>query len=880
MVINPAVIYIAFNYRAPVYGKTGKRHCNHCPAALLLSLILIISGCDSKSANDATSFTLSGTITSAPGTATDSDVNDAGAPYESNDTPATAQPLPNPVLLGGFVSRTGTREGKFATHGDNIDTYRATLAKGQIVTLFISDHDAENPSGIDLDIELHNTTGFTPGTQPAARSISATAGTETVQVPENGSYYIIIRAIQGASNYLLTTGQPASITDTGLQTDAPFVPGEIIVRFRSSASAASTSRSFSASTGLMKKRGTTDQAMLFTLGDESMRQASVTSTEADGSNHLAELKQKTIETVRELRKRPDIESADLNYIRYPAAIPDDQYYPRQWNYPLINLPQAWDVTTLPGTRNHQVIVAVVDTGVFLAHPDLQANLLTTGYDFISDLSVAADGDGIDNNPDDPGDNATPGGSSFHGTHVAGIIAARSNNATGVTGVTWSTGTRIMPVRVLGRGGGTTYDIIQGVRYAAGLSNDSGTVPPQRADIINLSLGGSGFSRTEQAAYDAARNAGAIIVAAAGNDNTNLPSYPAAYDSVISVSAVTVARQKAPYSNFGPSVDIAAPGGNTAEDSDGDSYYDGILSTLAEDKAGIRKPVYSFAQGTSMATPHVAGVAAILKSLDPELDPDKFSTLLQTGKLTSDLGAPGRDDIFGFGLIDALKSVENINVDLPPIIAIDHSGPLDFGPFVQQLTFSIRNAGGGAFTITTVSDNADWLETEPQMLDGSNGFFTVTVNRTGLVDGLYQATITIETDTASSLTVPVTLQVGERQEKGDTGHHYVILVDPGTMQTTHMVHVDNSNGSYHYQFDPVPEGEYFIIAGTDLDNDGLICDPGEACGGYPTIERLQPVKVYSNMENINFGSNFNITIHALTEGMEQTGTNGFSYNPND
>ena len=648
--------------------------------------------------------------------------------------------------------------------------------------------------------------------------------------------------------------------------------------------AASNSQVFSASTGLVKKKGAAGQTMLFTLGDETQRQQThqllgISTAASNNTTSEEQLKRETIETIRALRKRPDIESADLNYIRRPAAIPNDQHYPLQWGYPLINLPQAWDVTALPNANSHQVIVAVVDTGVFLAHPDLQANLLATGYDFISNPSIAADGDGIDDNPDDPGDNATPGGSSFHGTHVTGIIAAQSDNAIGVTGVSWGTSTRVMPVRVLGRGGGTTYDIIQGIRYAAGLSNDSGTVPPQRADIINLSLGGPGFSMTEQAEYNAVRDAGVIIVAAAGNDNTNLPSYPAAYDSVISVSAVTMAQQKAPYSNFGPSVDIAAPGGNTAVDSDGDSYYDGILSTLVDDATLVREPIYSFAQGTSMATPHVSGVAAILKSLDPQLDPDKFNALLQAGKLTTDLGAPGRDDLYGFGLIDAFKAVENINIDLPPILAIDHSGPLNFGPFVKQLTFTTRNAGGGELIVTTVSDDADWLEITPQALDGSEGLFTVTVNRTSLVDGLYRATITLETDTASSLIIPVTLQVGERHEKGDTGHHFVVLVDPATMETVRTISIDNNNGRYNFQFNSVPEGEYFVIAGTDLDNDGLICDPGEACGGYPTIERLQSIKVYSDASTINFGSNFNIIIRALANSPEQTEMRGFSRYPN-
>ncbi len=848
-------------------GKTGLR-------LLVLGFLLwILGGCSGNSSDNQPTYSLTGTVTSAIGVAVDSDVNDPGARFKTNDTPSAAQSLPNPALVGGFVSRTGVGYGTFADRGDSTDVYQATLARGQAITLFIADHDPADPYAIDLDIEIYNTAEINIDTRPVAYSISATSSTEMVRVPESGSYYIFVRSVRGASNYLLTIGQPATLPT---EAEPPFVPGEVIVRFKESGgpmSAASTAETFAASTGLVRKRGTPGQPLLFTLGDpmqrEQVRQTlQLRMAATDDESTIEQLKRETIETVRALRRRPEIETADLNYIRYPTAIPNDEHYPLQWNLPLINLPQAWEVTTLPNGNARQVIVAVVDTGVFLAHPDLSANLLDTGYDFISNPSIAGDGDGIDDNPDDPGDNATPGGSSFHGTHVAGTIAAQANNATGVAGITWGTNTRIMPVRVLGRGGGTTYDIIQGIRYAAGLSNDSGSVPPQRADIINLSLGGPGFSMTEQAEYNAVREAGVIVVAAAGNDNSNLPSYPAAYDGVISVSAVTRNQQRAPYSNFGPTVDIAAPGGNTAVDSDGDGYFDGILSTLVDDASATRKPIYSFAQGTSMATPHVAGVVAIMKALDPALDPDRFTTLLQTGKLTIDIGAPGRDDLFGYGLLDALKAVENINISLPPVLAIDHTGPLDFGPFINQLSFSTRNAGGGEFSIIEATDDADWLQVDPPTLSGSEGTFTVTVDRTQLVEGLYRATIFLRTDTAASLTVPVTLQVGQPHEKGDTGHLYLILVDPATMETLRTTQAESVNGSYRFRFDDVPVGHYFIVAGSDLDNDGEICDPGEACGGYPTIERLQPVDVQVGVTDINFGANFDIILQALNETVSQ------------
>ena len=199
-----------------------------------------------------------------------------------------------------------------------------------------------------------------------------------------------------------------------------------------------------------------------------------------------------------MRGRSDVASAELNTILQPARVPSDPLYTLQWHYPMIRLPQAWDSTI----GSPSVVIAVVDTGVVLTHPDLQGQLVA-GYDFISSASRARDGDGIDPDPSDPGDLALgTGASSFHGTHVAGTIGAASDRPTGeigVAGVAW--GARVMPIRVLGLQGGTNYDVLQGVRYAAGLPNDSGTVPAQPADVINLSLSGGGFSQVAQDLFD-------------------------------------------------------------------------------------------------------------------------------------------------------------------------------------------------------------------------------------------------------------------------------------------------------------------------------------------------------------------------------------------
>jgi len=199
----------------------------------------------------------------------------------------------------------------------------------------------------------------------------------------------------------------------------------------------------------------------------------------------------------------------------------------------------------------------------------------------------------------------------------------------------------MPLRVLGAdGAGNSYDVLQAIRYAAGLSNDSGTVPNETADVINLSLGGGGYSQIEQNLFAALADRGILVAAASGNAGTEGVEYPAAYDYVFAVGATDGQGNATSYSNRGSALDLVAPGGEMEADSNGDGQPDGILSTYYSE--GL--PEYAFLQGTSMATPHAAGVFALMKSVYPDLNEQNLARLLQAGALTSDLGEQGRDDV--------------------------------------------------------------------------------------------------------------------------------------------------------------------------------------------------------------------------------------------
>ena len=252
---------------------------------------------------------------------------------------------------------------------------------------------------------------------------------------------------------------------------------------------------------------------------------------------------------------------------------------------------------------------------------------------ISDSFVGNDGGGRDSDARDPGDaiganecgyTHSAQNSSWHGTHVAGTVAAVSNNNKGVAGVAY--GAKVVPVRVLGKCGGTTADIADGIIWASGGSVSGVPANQNPADVINMSLGGQGScSSTTQSAINAARANGAAIVIAAGNSNANVSGYnPGNCNGVITVAATGRNGGRAYYSNYGSLIDVAATGGaqNFANDPEG------ILSTMNSGTNGPSSDNYEYSQGTSMAAPHVAGVAALIKQAKPNATPDEIETILK------------------------------------------------------------------------------------------------------------------------------------------------------------------------------------------------------------------------------------------------------------
>jgi subtilisin family serine protease len=329
-----------------------------------------------------------------------------------------------------------------------------------------------------------------------------------------------------------------------------------------------------------------------------------------------------------------------------ALTPNDPYYACpappaaqtcQWHYPQINLPAAWDITT----GSSSVIIAVLDTGVMLTHPDLDGKITSganAGYDFHND----------DSNPtDDHG----------HGTFVAGIAAAESNNGQWVAGVCWAC--KIMPVKVLGADGqGSTYNVAAGIDWAR----------TQGADVINLSLGGTATNATLENAVNAAWNAGIVVVAATGNDNGPV-YYPAAYANALAVGSNDINGARSSFSNYGASIDVMAPG-------------ESVVSTILGGG-------YGMGSGTSFAAPHVAGLAALIISAGVT-DHEEVVSLIKT--TATDMGTAGFDNLTGWGRVNAAAAVAGSDTT-PPTVSITSpsSGATVSGTI--QITATASDASG-------------------------------------------------------------------------------------------------------------------------------------------------------------------------------------------
>lgn len=352
----------------------------------------------------------------------------------------------------------------------------------------------------------------------------------------------------------------------------------------------------------------------------------------------------------ETRAIDGVASVDLDLLASPNLVPDDNYYSYyQWDMQSeygINLEPALDLTT----GDLGIPVAVIDTG-YTEHPDLEGRVIG-GYDFVSDACMGGDDDGWDPDAHDEGDYLAPGecdyygdfeASSWHGTHVSGTIGAKGNDGNGVAGVTWRN--PLIEVRVLGKGGGYFTDIVDGMLWAAGLPVAGVPLNQHPARVLSLSLGGSSSCPWYvQDAIDQVNQAGAVVVVAAGNNGVDASNTtPANCAGVVVVGATDSGGARASYSNYGAIVTLSAPGSE-------------ILSTYNLGETTPADPGYAFMYGTSMATPHVSGMVALMLSVNPGLHSTEVIDILKNTARPFESGACGVSSC-GAGIADAAAAVQ-------------------------------------------------------------------------------------------------------------------------------------------------------------------------------------------------------------------------------
>ncbi|GMT97457.1 hypothetical protein KH5H1_15760 [Corallococcus caeni] len=544
-----------------------------------------------------------------------------------------------------------------------------------------------------------------------------------------------------------------------------------------------------------------------------------------------------VRVLHQVQAVPGVQNAESNVRVHALAVPNDPLYSRQWHYKNMNLPAAWDL----GTGSESIVVAVVDTGI-TAHPDLNSRVLQ-GVDLISSSANAGDGDGVDADPTDNGKDLPNGGSSYHGTHVAGTIGAASNNGVGVAGVTWS-GRNILPVRVLGTQGGSLADIIAGVTWASGGNVTGVRANTTPARVINMSLGGNGSPSAEmQTAINAATARGAILVVAAGNENANTStSFPCNQQNVICVGAVRFNGKRASYSNFGTAVDIMATGGQTSEDRNGDGFPDGVLSTLPN---STNQPSYDWYQGTSMATPHVAGIVALMLAQDPTLTVTEVEGILRDTADTTSQCSEG----CGAGLVDAYAAVLRAkgggDTSLPPKLAISTTQLSFTGTASQALT--VRNNGGGTLQVgvTVSGTNASAVSVSSSSLSipaYKSGSLNVSVTPGALPAGSYVAQIDLAgASGAGNAQVLVKFRVGATDDK-DAYIAFAYLDAAGEVQIDDEgIAPVSASGGYNYSLKMTPR-DYLVLASIDDTGDGKYFEDGDRVGFWRDTTQVETVTV--------------------------------------
>ncbi len=794
---------------------------------------------------------LAGQIAIEAGSRVDQDTMDELSRFGSQPA-SDSQVLPVNFILAGYVSGAsgsygGVNGQNFSFRADPEDIFSVPMAEGEVLRLVSLGSRAGDPQ-LRLTLADGSGTNYadTDPVNGVAEVILGAGMPEQnyrVEVTASGSVparYVLVKAVSAQlGSFSLDWPNYEFSTEEAIVTLAPQAQGSAVAL---SAQTAVAARQLGDSDWLMRMpaRATPSSAQPRSASDE------------------------TLDWITELRKTPGVVSAVPNYRFTSTASPvNEKLYPLQWHYDLINGPVAWQLAPDGGVG---VEVAVLDSGLFSPsgtsawHPDLNANV-GGGFDFVDN----------DNYPEDPG--SSVGSSVFHGTHVAGTVGAvvqGTSNSTGqgIGGVAFNS--TIVPVRVLGEGGtGSSDDLIAAVRWVTGQSGGG-----KKADVVNLSLGGLPRIQQLEDAIAFGVQQGMIFVGAAGNSATSQQSFPAASAKVLAVSAVDAAGRLASYSNFGSWIDLAAPGGDASRDGNNDGRADVVWSTGAVEGPNGFEASYTPLQGTSMAAPHVAGVMALLKQQKSDRDYSAIRGLLEAGELTNYSGS--RSDQLGFGILDASKALQasgNVTVlsPSPSQVLLGNETSL-------EQTVALNQIGDGQVDITSISAAPSWFTvTRNDLSDGTIALDVALVEPALEENVSYRDTVRVEYKTAQdvtrSLDIPVIAQVLSDEFARTAGTHFVLLVsttpnEDGFFEAESQLAVDPENGSYSFRFkrddgvepkslDEVAPGSYYLVAGSDIDGDGIICQPGEACAEYPVsgLREVITIEAGQELQNVSMTTSF-------------------------
>ncbi|MFV8570393.1 S8 family serine peptidase [Marinobacter sp. SBS5] len=818
--------------------------------------MVVLTGCSDSGhsvagAPERLSSPLSGAIAIEANSRIDQDTMDQLGREGASPAGGT-QKLPASFVLAGYVSpNAGTYPAPARAcqalnyEFDLSDTFLVPMAIGETLVL-----KSFGTCGIEAALELQ-VDGYPP--------VRTSGQDETAQFrlssDETRDYQVVVRNVGNIpARYVLL--KTAGTTQQNAAYDWPnhdFVEGEAIVTLAAPKSEQASAMSVQ------------PRAIGRAIGERTwLRVMPVNARAMEGDRRPGD----TLKWIRSLREQSDVESVSPNYRMRSQSPVSEPLYSKQWHYGMINGPVAWQIEPSGGSR---VNVAVLDTGLFRVsgssrwHPDLHPNVVT-GWDFVDD----------DNDPGDPG--SSIGGNVFHGTHVAGTIASVINNK-GSGGVAF--GSNLLPVRVLGEGGtGSSADLIDAIAWL--VNGSSGQLP--RAQVVNMSLGGLPEIPQLESVIAAGVNKGMLFVAAAGNGAGAQKSYPAASRNVLAVSAVDGARNLASYSNYGSWIDLAAPGGDAGRDANTDGEADLVWSASAAFKSGQYEPDYRGLQGTSMAAPHVSGVLAMMKAEKPDLNYGGVRALLESGELTEYEGR--RSDQLGYGVLDAAKAVSAASDGFtgpvlsasPAVVSLSNEG-------VERQEVELNAYGSAPVTGASVASHPAWLSVnadfaqEPFILE-------VALLRDKLTpDVPARGDIVVDYNVTKQLRLPVIGQLVTDEKARNAGTHFVLLVDiepngQGVYLAEAQVTVTVEDGQYSFHFEAddgeepralneVTPGDYYLVAGTDIDGDGFICQSGEACAEYPVsgLREVLTVKEGQAINDLRMTTGFSRpTISAATPDM--------------